>query len=169
MGSRKPNPRVIQVSTKKVATRPVGGKAKTRAAPSRDALDALGIDALCDMILDGKSYRDIASECKVSMGGLTRWIAKEPERLHACACAREVASQTYDEMAVEGLIEASDMFELSKAKELATHYRWRAKCANPKKYGDKMAIGGASDLPAIQTVYSMTDEQLLVIAASGKK
>ena len=129
--------KVVKKVAKKTATRPVGGKTKTRAAPSRDALDALGIDALCDMILDGKSYRDIASECKVSMGGLTRWIAKEPERLHACACAREVASQTYDEMAVEGLIEASDMFELSKAKELATHYRWRAKCANPKKYGDK--------------------------------
>lgn len=113
-------------------------KAVKSSTPSKDALDIIGIDALCDMILDGKSYRAIAAEAKVSLGGLNRWIAAQPDRLHACACARELASQTYDEMAVEELTAASDVFELSKAKELATHYRWRAKCANPKKYGDKV-------------------------------
>jgi hypothetical protein len=60
-----------------------------------------------------------------------------------------LAAQTYDEMAVEVVVEAADPFELAKAKELAVHYRWRAKAANPRKYGDKVQneITGANGGP----------------------
>lgn len=115
-------------------------KRKTRSAPSRDAMDELGIDALCDMILEGMSYRAIAAEVGVSLGGLNRWIAAEPDRLHACACARELSSQTFDELALEVLETAQSAIEIAKAREIAAHYRWRAKSANPKKYGDKQQV-----------------------------
>lgn len=39
---------------------------------------------------------------------------------------------------------------------------------DPKRYGEKLAIGGAEDLPAIQSVHSMSTEALLAIAGQTK-
>ena len=33
---------------------------------------------------------------------------------------------------------AMEPFELAKAKELAHHYRWTAKCFSPQEFGDKI-------------------------------
>jgi hypothetical protein len=38
--------------------------------------------------------------------------------------------------------QASDAFELAKAKELAHHYRWRASKIAPKLYGDRLQVEG---------------------------
>ncbi len=39
---------------------------------------------------------------------------------------------------------------------------------DPKRYGDKLAVGGAEDLPPIGHAHSLSDEALMAIAA-GKK
>ena len=51
-----------------------------------------------------------------------------------CGLQRGVAS--------DGIAQASDPFELAKAKELAHHYRWRASKIAPKLYGDKQSVEG---------------------------
>jgi AcrR family transcriptional regulator len=114
-------------------------KAKEGKAPQQ-ILNETGINQICEWITEGVSYRDIAKRLGISLGALTWWIDGKPERSHACACAREVAAQTYDEMALEVIESAADPFELSKAKEMAVHYRWRAKAANPKRYGEKQQV-----------------------------
>ena len=43
-------------------------------------------------------------------------------------------------MAINGINNAGDPFELAKAKEAAHHYRWQASKANPKGYGDKLDL-----------------------------
>jgi len=123
-------------------------KAKTDKKPSQ-ILNETGIDQICEWIRDGDSYRVIAERLGIKLGAFTWWIDGTPERSHACASAREAAAQAYDEMALEVIEGAADPFELSKAREMAVHYRWRAKAANPKRYGDKVtqetvgADGGA--------------------------
>ncbi len=95
------------------------------------------------MIVEGESYRDISAHFEVSLATLASWIEENPERSRVCARAREISAQTFDEQALEVVRGATDMFALAKAKEEAIHLRWRAKAANPRRYGEKMALGGA--------------------------
>ena len=120
------------------------------------------------MIVEGESYRDISAHFEVSLATLASWIEENPERSRVCARAREISAQTFDEQALEVVRGATDMFALAKAKEEAIHLRWRAKAANPRRYGEKMALGGADDLPPIKNAVSMTTEQLMAIAAGSK-
>jgi len=48
-----------------------------------------------------------------------------------------MAAAAWDEKSELLLTNAKDNFELMKAKELAHHYRWRAKAIAPRDYGDK--------------------------------
>jgi hypothetical protein len=49
-------------------------------------------------------------------------------------------------MAEDVIAQAGEQFDLAKAKELAHHYRWRAKMANPREYGDKTSIEHSGEL-----------------------
>lgn len=106
----------------------------------QEILSELGLKAICERIIGGQSYRELARELGISVGSLTWWIDGDEERSHACACAREAAAQSFDEIALENIESASDPFELAKAREMATHLRWRAKAVNQKKYGDKQQL-----------------------------
>ena len=118
-------------------------------------LNAIGIDAICEHIGDGKSLTSIAREADVSIGSLTAWLNADAER---SARAREVRADTarlWDEKAEEEIRRATDPFELGIARELAHHYRWRAAKIAPREYGDKLQseVTGADGAPfAIQIV-----------------
>ena len=43
--------------------------------------------------------------------------------------------------------------------------KWVAAKLKPRKYGDKVAVGGADDLPPVRHSVELTDEQLATIAA----
>jgi hypothetical protein len=79
----------------------------------------------------------IAQQMGASQACLSEWldIGERPARARE---ARAKASSAWDEKAERGIAEASDAFELAKAKELAHHYRWRASKIAPKLYGDKV-------------------------------
>lgn len=47
--------------------------------------------------------------------------------------------------------------------------KWVAAKLKPRVYGDKVAIGGADDLPPIETKFGMSDDALLAIAAGALK
>jgi hypothetical protein len=107
-------------------------------SPAKAKLDALGIDAICDKIVDGKSLTAIAKNADVSIGTLLGWIEDESERSARAKEARALSARIWDDKATEGIEAASDPFELSKAKEMAHHYRWRASKIAPRDYGDKL-------------------------------
>lgn len=98
----------------------------------RERLDELGTEAVALKIADGATYREIAGDAHVGLGTLCAWIESDPERSQACARAREISAQAFEERAQEEIQHAKDPFELSKAKELAIHWRWRAAVTNPK-------------------------------------
>lgn len=126
----------------------------TKKAPAKEKIAAIGVDVVVQRVIEGRSYREIASEFGVAVSTLHDWIEADPERSHACACARERSAQTWDEKAVEEIELATNQFELQKARELAVHYRWRAKAVNPRRYGDKVQteLTGANGGPIDQNL-----------------
>lgn len=70
-----------------------------------------------------------------------------------------------DEQAVKALAFNAEHVQRSKLR-IETRLKLLAKW-DPKRWGEKIAIGGADDLPAIQSQITMTDEQLAFIATAS--
>lgn len=105
----------------------------------RKTLEQLGVEWLCEQIIDGRSFRDVALELGMNVSTLTRWAAK-PENNTQVREARIASAQAFDEMALEGILQATSKIALGRAKEAAHHLRWRASNMNPGQYGDKLRI-----------------------------
>ena len=108
---------------------------------AQDKINAHGLDAVCDDILNGKSLREIARSLGVDIAQLCRWKA-QPQHSARVSDAMAATAELWDQVAVDGIAQARDAFELAKAKELAHHYRWRASKIAPKLYGDKQSVEG---------------------------
>jgi hypothetical protein len=132
-------------------------------------LDELGVEWLCDEILSQKSMRQISDEIGVLQSLLVKWIAADRERSARVRESRKQTAQLWEEMATKVIADASDAFELAKAKELAHHYRWRASKIAPAEYGDKVQIGGASDLPPIQSNVTVDPGEAYKLLLAGRK
>lgn len=105
---------------------------------AREAFDALGIDAVCDLILDGKSQREIGAIAGASGGSFSAWLAADPGRSARANEARRATSWHWDEKAEQELREAPLTTEgIARARELASHFRWRASKIDPR-YGDRV-------------------------------
>ena len=91
---------------------------------------------------------------------LCQWIAANPERSARAREARVTAAATYADKAELILSDATDPFQLARARELASHYRWRASKASPKEFGDKIEIEQNT------TVRDLTDEAIDVRLAA---
>ena len=154
----------MPTSTKKPSGRPTaarasGKKTGPQAADTKWSLwkatpdDAL--EELCDRIQGGESQAAVAESLGVDRAELHRWVAAESQRSARVQLARANSAVVWDEKAEHEIRAAFDPFELSKAKELAHHYRWRASKISPA-YGDKVQHGGAEDLPPIAVTGDLT-------------
>lgn len=106
-----------------------------------------GLDAICEGLGERKTLTAIAGEIGVAIGSLLKWIEAEPERASMVNEVRRNMARVWDEQAEQGLKEAKDPFSLSKAKELAHHYRWRATKMAPRDYGDRVQHANDPDNP----------------------
>lgn len=125
-----------------------------KSKPAQDKLNSFGIDKLCDRLASGESQRVICQELDVGVARLSAWIAADPDRSARVREARIAAARSFDEMAEAELRAAADPFGLAKARELASHYRWKASKSNPREYGDKLEIDQRT------TITDLTEEQL---------
>jgi len=132
-----------------------------------ERLDAIGIDAICDAVLDEKMLTDVATECGVTRSALLSWIAADNIRSARMRETRTHAAQIYEESALKGIEDAADPFELARAKEVAHHKRWRAAKISPI-YADKVAVGGDPTGSPVRHALEMSDEALLAIAMQAK-
>lgn len=141
-------------------------------ATARRKLDAAGIEHICEQIIAEKTMTAVAEEIGVSIGSLIVWIEADPERSARAREARRFTARLCDERAMQALEQAEDPFNLAKAREKAQHWRWRASKIAPREYGEKMAIGGAEDLPPIQQTFSLkgfSAEELATMEALARK
>lgn len=116
------------------------------------ALDAHGIEAFIDDIIDGKSYAQIAKSVGVSKAAIARWLAADPNRSARAREALIQSAQGEDDKAEEVLLDKE--IDPIRARELASHYRWRARVRNPREYGEKIDINQKT------TVVNLSNEEL---------
>lgn len=140
-------------------------KRVTKPPVAQNKCEAFGLDSVCDLLISGCSLTDIASRIGVHVSSLLTWCEADPQRSARVKEARRMAGRVWDEQAELCLMQAADPFELSKAKELAHHYRWRAKAVAPRDYGDKVTQeitgrdGGAVQVTAVD-LRGLSDEEL---------
>ena len=117
--------------------------AKHGVMTASEKLDAFGIEAICDMIKADNSLASIAEKIGVSDSTIGRWIAEDAGRSARTREARIESAAACDRLALNALIEIPDdgtNAQVARQREIASHYRWRAKTRNPKDYGDTVKV-----------------------------
>lgn len=122
-------------------------------------------DKICAQIAEGKSLRSI---CKADEMPCTvtvyRWLRSHPEFCNQYARAREDQADAHADEILEiaddsghdfvdgkdGPVFNSEHVQRSRLRVDAR--KWIASKLKPKKYGDKVAVGGDEDAPPIRTV-----------------
>ena len=98
------------------------------------------IDEICEKLIAGETYRNIASDLAVPLSTLYDYTSK-PEHSARVKTALEFSASTYADKAEQVLLLAeSDKNEITRARELAQHYRWHAGKRNPKTYGNDVDV-----------------------------
>lgn len=115
------------------------------------------IDVLCGRITDGELLTEIARSLGTGLSTVADWIAADPVRSARAREARISAAASYDDQALQAIRAASDPFELTKAREEASHLRWRASKANPREYGDRTTVAGDENSPLTVVIQRLTD------------
>jgi hypothetical protein len=120
-------------------------------------------DAICERISDGESLRAICrDEDMPNKATVFRWLAAYAQFGDQYARAREAQAEALADEIVEIADESScDTYVddngnqrtnaevVARSKLRVDARKWVASKLLPKKYGDKIAVGGAEDLPAI--------------------
>jgi len=133
-------------------------------------LDEVGIDEICYMIEhDDLSYADIATKFLLSKNTLINWLESDPNRSARAREARKGSAKRCDELALAALEAIPDdgtKAQIARQREIASHYRWRAKVRNPAEFGDRQAIEINDITPKTQ---DEVDNELLALIRKAKK
>ena len=121
-------------------------------------------EQICELLAIGKPSREVCKEVGIADSALYRWLQQDVEFQEQYARARERQADFY----VNEIIEIADELQIDatyKGEEISLDVsssavarnrlrvdsrKWIASKLAPKKYGDKMQVGGADDLPPIQ-------------------
>ena len=104
-----------------------------------ERLDVFGIEAVEECLGNGMMMAHIAKKAGVGPYALTLWLQADSKRLARAKVARQFASEMWDAMAEE-VLNTCDIREISRARELAQHYRWRSSKLFPRSYGDHLSL-----------------------------
>jgi hypothetical protein len=100
-------------------------------------------DHVLERLAAGESLRVICRDPGMPSERAVRiWVAEDREGFAArYRAAREVSAEHWDNEAERVLREAPpDRDEIARARELASHYRWRASKLAPREYGDRIDV-----------------------------
>lgn len=132
-------------------------------------------DLICSHLVEGKSLRAICrDEGMPSVGTVCRWLNENAKFQEQYTSAREIQAETFaDEIVliadtpligtktktVGDKVETIEGDMIEHRRLQVDTRKWVASRILPKKYGDKLAVGGAKDLPPIQTE-DMSDNEM---------
>ena len=96
------------------------------------------LETVLEDIFQGLSYRAMASKYGMSLTVLFDFL-HEPEHSAQIKHARQQSADMDSDRAEQVLMESEGtMAEVTRARELAQFYKWRASKKAPKYYGDKL-------------------------------
>lgn len=111
----------------------------------------LDIDQICGMLINGSTLSAAAEKLGVLRETMVMWLARDETRSAKAREARALSAELWDQKAEEVIAaaKAPELFgqfhEMTRARELAHHYRWRAAKISPQ-YRDKIAhVGDAGE------------------------
>lgn len=126
-----------------------------RKGDKQKALDAIGIDEICERIEADESLAIIAASLDMSKFTLQIWINADTSRSARVREAMSNSSYACDDKALQAIKDLppdGSPAQIAKARELASHYRWRAKMRDPARYGDKQQVEHSGSLTLEQLV-----------------
>jgi hypothetical protein len=98
------------------------------------------MDLIETLIINGKSYRQIAKALDLELSSISRWLSKE-QRYMRMKTALRISADYYADMSIQVLKDApNDKIEIMRAKELSSAYRWMARVRDVSKYGEKIDV-----------------------------
>lgn len=107
---------------------------------TQEQIEAVGIDRICEMIIEGALLREVAKKIGIKgHASLLLWISNDPARAKAVEAARKLAAYSAEESALDSIRKARSKLALAKAREEASHQRWRASKMNPQ-FADKVDV-----------------------------
>jgi hypothetical protein len=108
-------------------------------------------DEIVERIMNGESQASIARSQGISCSHMCAWVLANAERTAKIKEARAISARHWDEEAVNELRSADTSVagSVAIAREIASHYRWRAKAYNPVEYGDRTVLAGTGRDDAI--------------------
>ncbi len=114
---------------------------------------------VCARIAGGESLRFICEDKDLpDRDTINRWLNADNDGALCSQYARAREEQA-DFYADEIITIADDESLLSEDRRIRIDARkWVASKLKPKRYGDKLALGGADDLPAIQRQHEMQEQ-----------
>jgi hypothetical protein len=160
-------------------------------APAKDKLDEIGIDSICERIAEGSTLRDIAALADVGIGSVMRYCEK-PEHVEqyarAMAIRHDVMAESMLDIADEectmvrstkhpnakadddGNLEVVfDSAAVARNRLRVDARKWYLSKLAPKKYGDRVAIGGDPENPVvINNNVAVTDWKTLKSKVASK-
>ncbi len=131
-------------------------------------------DLIVDRLTEEPMVKICAEEGMPDRKTVNRWMLANPDFAARCARAREIRAQEYveetvaiaDEPPERGPTGAVDNGDVQDKKVRISARQWYAEKIDPKRFGQKVAIGGADDLPPVRKV---SDEELDAMIAAKMK
>ena len=164
---------VEMTATKKKPTKATATKRQKESKPvtltPRQKLDALGEDEILGMVANCVYYRHIAEKAGVSVTALMNWLNAREELYARAREARadklaediiEIADASEnDTYTDENGVERTNQEVVARARLRVDARKWLAAKMLPKKYGDKLQVGGAEDLPPVKQDVTLTPDE----------
>lgn len=133
-----------------------------------DRLDRLGVEWVCDRLIDGQSVRTIARELDASATAVLKWLDREPTRMRQYQLARQAQADALvdeiidlaDEPVPIGPDGRLDSAAVNDKRLRIDARKWVASKFRPGVYGDRVAVeatANLAELPPDQIMAKIVD------------
>lgn len=112
-------------------------------------------EAVLSLMREGNSLRQACEKTGISKASFLRWVESVEGLSDQYTRARDqmldVQAEELEDIGDQAVM-AETAVQVAGLRLKADNRKWLLSKLAPKKYGDKIAVGGADDLPALQTV-----------------
>ncbi len=130
-------------------------------------------DRICERLAEGESLRSICrDEGMPGMSTIFRFLrddANETARQQYAQAREDQADVDADKISEQADLVAAGKADPQAARVAIDAWKWAAGKRKPKVYGDRVAIGGAEDMPAIKTETTVSDDVRAALDAIAGK